>query len=280
MEEKQVGFVTGAGRGLGADIVKAALAAGHAVIATGRDERKVAAVFGEHDDLFTVALDVTDPSSAEAAVQAGVERFGRVDVVVNNAANFNAGFFEELTPEEFRGQIETTFFGPVNVLRAALPVLRRQRSGLLLTVSSTAGIVGGEFLSGYAASKFAVEGLMESIAAEVASFGIRTMIVEPGFFRTELLTPESTRYATSTIADYAERTEETVAAWKSMNGKQGGDPAKLAAALVELATRETQPLRFPAGADAVATFEDRAKLLLTLADANRELSSNLGHDEA
>ena len=168
----------------------------------------------------------------------------------------------------------------MNVLRAALPVLRRQRSGLLLTVSSTAGIVGGEFLSGYAASKSAVEGLMESIAAEVASFGIRTMIVEPGFFRTELLTPESTRYATSTIADYAERTEETVAAWKSMNGKQGGDPAKLAAALVELATRETQPLRFPAGADAVATFEDRAKLLLTLADANRELSSNLGHDEA
>jgi NAD(P)-dependent dehydrogenase (short-subunit alcohol dehydrogenase family) len=280
MEDKQVWFVTGAGRGLGVDIVKAALAAGHAVIATGRDAGKVAAVFGAHDDLFTVALDVTDPSSAEAAVQVGVERFGRLDVVVNNAANFNAGFFEELTPEEFRGQIETTFFGPVNVLRAALPVLRSQRSGLLLTVSSTAGIVGGEFLSGYAASKFAVEGLMESIAAEVASLGIRTMIVEPGFFRTELLTPESTRYATSTVADYAERTEETVASWKSMNGKQGGDPAKLAAALVELASRETQPLRFPAGADAVATFEDRAKLLLTLADANRALSSNLGHDEA
>jgi NAD(P)-dependent dehydrogenase (short-subunit alcohol dehydrogenase family) len=280
MVEKQVWLVTGAGRGLGVEIVKAALAAGHAVVATGRDAQKVAAVFGEHDDLFTVALDVTDPASAEAAVQAGVGRFGRLDVVVNNAANFNAGFFEELTPEEFRGQIETTFFGPVNVLRAALPVLRSRRSGLLLTVSSTAGIVGGGFLSAYAASKFAVEGLMESIAAEVAPFGIRTMIVEPGFFRTELLTPESTQYATSTIADYAERTEETVAAWKSMNGKQGGDPAKLAAALVELAARDEQPLRFPAGADAVATFEDRAKLLLTLADANRALSSNLDHEEA
>ena len=280
MVEKQVWLVTGAGRGLGVEIVKAALAAGHAVVATGRDAQKVAGVFGEHDDLFTVALDVTDPASAEAAVQAGVGRFGRLDVVVNNAANFKAGFFEELTPEEFRGQIETTFFGPVNVLRAALPVLRSRRSGLLLTVSSTAGIVGGEFLSAYAASKFAVEGLMESIAAEMAPFGIRTMIVEPGFFRTELLTPESTQYATSTIADYAERTEETVAAWKSMNGKQGGDPAKLAAALVELAARDEQPLRFPAGADAVATFEDRAKLLLTLADANRALSSNLDHEEA
>lgn len=280
MVEKQVWFVTGAGRGLGVDIVNAALAAGHAVVATGRDAQKVAAVFGDHDDLFTVALDVTDPGAAEAAVRAGVRQFGRLDVVVNNAANFNAGFFEELTPEEFRGQIETTFFGPVNVLRAALPVLRSQRSGLLLTISSTAGIVGGEFLSGYAASKFAVEGLMESIAAEVAPLGIRTMLVEPGFFRTELLTPESTQYATSTIADYAERTEATVAGWKSMNGKQGGDPAKLAAALVELAARETQPLRFPAGADAVATFEDRANLLLTLARANRQLSTDLRHDDA
>lgn len=280
MVEKQVWFVTGAGRGLGVDIVKAALAAGHAVVATGRDPHKVSALFGDHNDLFTVALDVTDPASAEAAVWAGVERFGRIDAVVNNAANFNAGFFEELTASEFRSQFETTFFGPVNVLRAALPVLRSQRAGLLLTISSTAGIVGGEFLSGYAASKFAVEGLMESVAAEVAPFGIHTMIVEPGFFRTELLTPESTQYAASTIADYAERTEKTVAAWKSMNGTQGGDPAKLGAALVELAARDEQPLRFPAGADAVATFEDRAKVLLALADADRELSSNLSHDEA
>jgi NAD(P)-dependent dehydrogenase (short-subunit alcohol dehydrogenase family) len=279
MAKQQVWFITGAGRGLGVDIVKAALAAGHAVVATGRNPEKVTAVFGDHADLLTVALDVTDPASATTAIQAGVERFGRIDVVVNNAANFHAGFFEELTAEAFRSQIDTTFYGPVNVLRAALPVLRSQRAGLLLTISSTAGIVGGEFLSGYAASKFAVEGLMESVAAEVAPFGIRTMIVEPGFFRTELLTPESTQYAASTITDYVERTEQTVAAWQSMNGKQGGDPAKLAAALVELAGRDEQPLRFPAGADAVTTFEDRSKLLLSLADANRDLSSNLDHDQ-
>ncbi len=280
MAEKKVWLVTGAGRGLGVDIVRAALAAGHAVAATGRNPDKVAAAFDAHDDLITVALDVTDTTSAQAAVQAAVERFGRLDVVVNNAGNFHAGFFEELSPEAFRAQIETTFFGPVNVVRAALPTLRAQRSGLLLTVSSTAGIVGGEFLSAYAASKFAVEGWMESVAAEVATFGIHSMLVEPGFFRTELLTPESTQYADPSIEDYAERTEQTVATWKSMDGQQGGDPAKLAAALVELADRDEQPARFPGGADAVATFEDRAKILLDLADANRELSSNLDHDQA
>ena len=280
MGDKKVWFVTGAGRGLGVDIAKAALAAGHAVVATGRNTEKVSSAIGEHDDLLAVKLDVTDPAEGEAAVAAAVERFGRIDVLVNNAGNFNAGFFEELSPEAFRAQIETTFFGPVNLTRAALPVMRAQRSGLVVTISSTAGLEGGEFTSAYAASKFAVEGWMESLAPEVAPFGIRTMLVEPGFFRTELLTPESTKYAESSIADYAERTEQTVTAWKSMDGQQGGDPAKLADALVQLAAQDEPPLRFPAGADAVTTFEDRAKLLQAQADANRELSSNLDHDDA
>jgi NAD(P)-dependent dehydrogenase (short-subunit alcohol dehydrogenase family) len=280
MSEKQVWLVTGAGRGMGVDIAKAALAAGHAVVATGRNPEKVSSVLGAHADLLVVALDVTDPASAGAAVQAGVDRFGRIDVMVNNAGNFNAGFFEELTPEEFRAQIETTLFGPVNVARAALPIMRAQRSGLIVTISSTAGIEGGEFLTAYAASKFGVEGWMESLSPEVAPFGIRTMLVEPGFFRTELLTPESTKYAESTITDYAERTEQTVTTWKSMNGRQGGDPAKLADALVNLAAQDRPPLRFPAGADAVATFKKKAKLLLEQADAHRELSSDLAHHDA
>jgi NAD(P)-dependent dehydrogenase (short-subunit alcohol dehydrogenase family) len=279
MNGKQVWLITGAGRGLGVDIATAALAAGHEVVATGRNPQRVASVLVSHDDLLVAALDVTDPAAAEAAVQAAVDRFGRLDVLVNNAGNFNAGFFEELTPEGFRAQIETTLFGPVNVTRATLPVMRAQRSGLVVTISSTAGIVGGEFLTAYAASKFAVEGWQESLAAEIAPFGIRTMLVEPGFFRTELLTPQSTQFADSTIADYAERTAQTVASWKSMNGQQGGDPTKLADALIRLATLDEPPLRFPAGADAVATFEDRARRLLEHADANRELSSNLGHHD-
>ena len=280
MSDKKVWLVTGAGRGLGVDIAKAALAAGHAVVATGRNPEKVTAAIGESDDLLAVKLDVTDPADAASAVAAAVDRFGRIDVLVNNAGNFNAGFFEELSPEEFRTQIETTFFGPVNVTRAALPVMRAQRSGLVVTISSTAGLEGGEFTSAYAASKFGVEGWMESLAPEVAPFGIRTMLVEPGFFRTELLTPESTKYAASSIEDYAERTEQTVTAWKSMNGQQGGDPAKLADALVQLAAQDQPPLRFPAGADAVTTFENRARLLLEQADAHRELSSHLDHDVA
>jgi NAD(P)-dependent dehydrogenase (short-subunit alcohol dehydrogenase family) len=280
LTDKKVWFITGAGRGMGTDIAKAALAAGHAVVATGRNPEKVTQAVGENENLLAVKLDVTDPTAAEAAVQAAVDRFGRIDVLVNNAGNFYAGFFEEITPEDFRTQIETTLFGPMNVTRAALPVLRAQRSGLVVTISSTAGIAGGEFLTAYAASKFGIEGWAESLAPEVAPFGIRTMLVEPGFFRTELLSPESTRYAESTIGDYAERTAQTVAAWQSMDGKQGGDPAKLADALIQLAELDEPPLRFAAGADAVGVFETRATELRDQADAHRELSSNLAHDGA
>ena len=278
MSDKKVWLVTGAGRGLGVDIAKAALAAGHALIATGRNPERVSAAIGESGDLLAIKLDVTNPTDGEAAVAAAVDRFGRIDVLVNNAGNFNAGFFEELSPEEFRAQIETTLFGPINVTREALPVMRAQRSGLVITISSTAGLEGGEFTSAYAASKFGVEGWMESLAPEVARFGIRTMLVEPGFFRTELLTPESTKYAAASIEDYAERTEQTVTGWKAMNGQQGGDPAKLADALVHLAGQEEPPLRFAAGADAVAAFKRKANNLLAQADAYRELSGSLALD--
>ncbi|ONI92339.1 short-chain dehydrogenase/reductase [Saccharothrix sp. ALI-22-I] len=281
MSEKKVWFITGAGRGLGVDVAKAALAAGHAVVATARNAESVTRAIGERDDLLAVDLDVTDPASAQVAVAAGVERFGRLDVVVNNAGNFQAGFFEEMTPEAFRSQIETTLFGPVNVTRAALPQLRAQRSGLVITISSTAGIASPvEFTTAYAASKFGVEGWMEALTPEVAPFGIKTMLVEPGFFRTELLSPQSTQYAESSIADYAERTEQTIEAWRGMDGKQGGDPAKLADALVELAALEQPPARFAAGADAVATFEQKANALLAQAEAHRELSTSLAHADA
>ena len=278
--EKKVLLVTGAGRGMGVDIAQAALAAGYAVVATGRDPKKVARAVGESDDLLTVKLDVTDPASAQAAVRAAVDRFGRIDVLVNNAGTFYAGFFEEISPEDFRAQVETNLFGPLNVTRAVLPVMRAQRSGLVVAISSTAGLIGQEFCAAYAASKFAVEGWIESLTPEVAPFGIRTMLVEPGFFRTELLTPESTSYAEPSIDDYAERTKQTVTAWTGMNGLQGGDPAKLATALVQLASSDEPPLRWAAGADAVGVLEQKAKALLTQADAYRALSSSLSHDDA
>jgi NAD(P)-dependent dehydrogenase (short-subunit alcohol dehydrogenase family) len=279
--DKKVWLVTGAGRGMGVDIAKAALAAGNAVVATGRRPESVEQVLGgAQDDLLIVKLDVTSPQDAEVAVQAAVERFDRIDVLVNNAGNFYAGFFEEISPEDFRAQIETTLFGPMNVTRAVLPVMRAQRSGLVVVISSTAGIVGQEFCTAYATSKFGVEGWMESLTPEVAPFGIRTMVVEPGFFRTELLTPESTNYAEPSIDDYAERTEQTVAVWNSMNGQQGGDPAKLANALVRLTGQDKPPLRFAAGADAIATVEQKANDLLAQADAHRDLSASLAIEEA
>jgi len=251
MPDKKVWFITGAGRGMGVDIAKAALSAGNAVVATGRNIDTVTAALGQDDHILAAKLDVTDPADAEAAAQAAVDRFGRIDVLVNNAGNFYAGFFEEIRREDFRAQVETTLFGPMNVTRAVLPVMRAQRSGLVVAISSTAGVVGQEFCTAYAASKFGVEGWIESLTPEIAPLGIRTMLVEPGFFRTELLTPESTKYAQSSIDDYTERTERTVAAWNGMNGLQGVDPARLANALVQLASQDDPPLRFVAGADAV-----------------------------
>lgn len=276
MTSKKVWFITGAGRGLGVEIAKAALAGGYAVVATGRDAGKVAAAIGANPNLHCVRLDVTSEAEAREAVASAVDRFGRIDVLVNNAGNFFAGFFEELSPAQIRDQIETLLFGPMNVTRAALPIMRRQRAGLLLTISSTAGIAGGSFCSAYAAAKFGVEGWIESLALEVSPFGIRSMIVEPGFFRTDLLTMESTTYAEGAIDDYSKRTAETVAAWTGMNGKQSGDPTKLAEALVQLAGHDDPPARFAAGLDALEVFETKAKLLLAQADAHRGLSSSFG----
>ena len=276
---KTVWLITGAGRGMGTDIAKAALATGYAVVATGRDPERVTAAIGAHDDLLAVKLDVTNPDDATAAAQAAVDRFGRVDVLVNNAGNFIAGFFEEISPDDFRAQVETNLFGPLNVTRAVLPVMRHQRSGLVIAITSTAGIVGQEFCSAYSASKFGLEGWIESLAPEVAPFGIRTMVVEPGFFRTDLLTPESTTYAEPSIEDYAQRTTQTIANWTSMNGKQGGDPARLADALIKIVSQDEPPVRWVAGADAVQTVGNKGRDLIAQADAYRDLSSSLAHDD-
>jgi NAD(P)-dependent dehydrogenase (short-subunit alcohol dehydrogenase family) len=270
MTDKKVWFITGAGRGMGLDIAKAALAGGNAVVATGRSPETVAKAVGESDDLLAARLDVTSNADAETAVELAVERFGRIDVLVNNAGNFNAGFFEELTPEQMDRQLTTTLVGPMNVTRAVLPVMRRQRSGHVITISSSAGLTGFEFGTAYAASKFGVEGWMESLRPEVAPFGIYTTIVNPGYFRTELLTPQSTKYAETAIDDYAERRTALVAAWTAQNGRQSGDPAKLAQALVTIADEQPPRRRFIAGADSIASTEQKVADLQADIDLNRE----------
>ncbi len=279
MTDKKIWFITGAGRGMGVDFAKAALAAGNAVVATGRNTDAVAEAVGPADDLLVVRLDVTSPADAEAAVQAAVDRFSRIDVLVNNAGNFEAGYFEELTSEQMERQLATTLVGPMNVTRAVLPVMRRQRSGHVVTISSSAGLAGFEFGTAYAASKFGLEGWMESLAPEVEPFGIHTTIVNPGFFRTELLTKESTNYAEPSIADYAERSAAQREAWEAQNGQQQGDPAKLAQALLTIADEEQPPLRFIAGADAIGTAERQIVTLQQQIDAHRDLSTSLALDE-
>ena len=225
MTTNKIWFITGAGRGMGVDIAKVALAAGHKVVATGRNTDKVAKALGKSADLLVVKLDITKPADAESAVKAAVDR---IDVLVNNAANFYAGFFEELSPEQMERQLSTSLVGPMNVTRAVLPVMRKQRSGLIITISSTAGLIGFEFGTAYAASKFGLEGWMQSLQAEVEPFGINTITVNPGFFRTELLTEESTNFAERTIEDYNERRAKQMEFWKGYNGQQSGDPAATA----------------------------------------------------
>jgi NAD(P)-dependent dehydrogenase (short-subunit alcohol dehydrogenase family) len=265
---------------MGVDIAKAALAAGHAVVATGRNIAAVRTAVGEAEDLLAAKLDVTSPEDAEAAVKAAVDRFGRIDVLVNSAGTFYAGYFEELTPEQIQRQIAVNLLGPMNVTRAVLPVMRKQRSGHIISISSGAGLVGFEFNSAYAAAKFGLEGWMESLQPEVAPFGIRATIVNPGFFRTDLLTPESTTYATPAIADYADRHAERVRWYEAMNAQQVGDPAKLARALVTIAGQEQPPRRFIAGADALAIAEQKANDLQEQANAFRDLTSSLARDDA
>jgi NAD(P)-dependent dehydrogenase (short-subunit alcohol dehydrogenase family) len=279
MTPKTTWFITGAGRGMGVDIAKAALTAGHNVVATGRNPDAVVRAVGQNDDLLVRKLDITSLEEAQAAVEAAVDRFGRIDVLVNNAGNFFAGFFEELSPAQIEAQVGTLLFGTMTVTRATLPIMRAQRAGTIVSISSTAGIVGQQFCSAYAAAKFGIEGWMESLATEVEQFGIATTIVEPGFFRTDLLTPESTSWADLSIDDYAEQSAQTKAAWQSMNGQQGGDPAKLAAALVSLIDAGQGPARWVAGADAVEAVEAKAKTLLAQVEAHRQLSSSLARDD-
>jgi NAD(P)-dependent dehydrogenase (short-subunit alcohol dehydrogenase family) len=280
MSKRKTWFITGAGRGMGVDFAKAALEAGHAVVASGRDPQRVSDALGESDDLLAVKLDVTRRSDAEAAVREAVERFGRIDVLVNNAASFYAGYFEELTPEQMDRQLATSLIGPMNVTRAVLPVMRKQRTGHIISISSSAGLAAGfEFVSAYAASKFGLEGWMESLHAEVEPFGITTTTVNPGFFRTELLTEQSTNYAEPSIDDYDERRAQQLEFWKAQNGKQSGDPRKLAEALIMIAGQNPPPRRFIAGADAIATAEQKVADLQAQIDAERELSTSLALDE-
>ncbi len=269
----KVWFVTGAGSGIGAGVAKAALKAGDRVVATGRNLEKVRAAYGDagSENIMFVELDVADATQARAAADAAIEHFGRIDVLVNNAGYSILGNFEEMTTADLERQFATNFYGVAHLMRAVLPIMRRQRSGRIFNISSVAGVVGLKHCSAYGASKFAVEGLSLSIAEEVAQFGINITVVEPGFFRTGLLEPSNVRWASIPVDDYAaEGSPEAM--WSPYNGAQPGDPAKLGEALVKLAGREAPPKVFVAGGDALAMITPAVEARLEAIRADEALS--------
>ena len=265
-------FITGAGRGLGADIATAALKAGDNVVATGRQRSAVSDKLGpDNARLLSLSLDVDDAAQARAAVAAALERFGAIDVLVNNAGYGHLGYFEETTAADIQAQYATNVFGLFNVTRAALPAMRAARRGHVFNLSSTAGFRGVEIGALYCSSKFAVEGFSESLAHELAPFGIHVTIVEPGPFRTDFLTPESLQFVANEVPDYADRRDAMRASFEQRNGKQPGDPVLLAQALVTLANAAKPPLRFTAGAVAVNGLDAKLAAMKAELDAWREL---------
>lgn len=269
----KVWLITGAGSGIGAASVRAALRAGHRVVATARNTDKLHAALGDvaGESLAFVGLDVSDEAQAAAAVEQAVQGFGRVDVLLNNAGYSLLGNFEELSIAEIQAQFATNFYGVAHLMRAALPVMRRQRSGHILNISSVAGAIGLKHCSAYSASKFALEGLSQAVAVEVEAFGIHVTVVEPGFFRTDLLDAHNARYPSRVIDDYAaEGTADAM--WSVYHGQQPGDPARLGDALVQLTAMQTPPRLFVAGSDALAMITPGVQARLDAIHSHEALS--------
>jgi NAD(P)-dependent dehydrogenase (short-subunit alcohol dehydrogenase family) len=254
---KRVWLITGASRGIGALIAEAALADGNAVIAAGRNVDAIAKRLGESPALLPVVLDVTDEAQAKAAVAAGLARFGRIDVLVNNAGFGLLGAVEESSDADVRRMYDTNVFGLLNVTRAVLPALRAQRAGHVINLSSLGGYRSGAGFGAYCSTKFAVEGLTEALHAELKPLGIHATVVEPGYFRTDFLDATSLTVAGAIIDDYDATSGNVRRIAAGLNHQQPGDPAKLAAAMITLADAATPPLRLPLGTDALRVIAEK-----------------------
>ena len=268
-------FITGASRGLGVDIAKAALAAGDRVVATGRQRSQVADSLGpDSDRLLSLALDVTDAGQAQTAVAEAVARFGGIDVLVNNAGYGHLGYFEETTPDDVEAQFATNVFGLLNVTRAALPSMRERRRGHVVNISSVGGYRSGAGFGVYCSTKFAVEGISEALHAELAPLGVHVTVVEPGYFRTEFLDQSSLTVSPRILADYAATSGQVRERAVQINQKQPGDPKRLAQAMLVLVASPTPPLRLPLGTDTLQAIADKNAAVADETAAWRELSAS------
>ncbi len=246
----KVWLITGASRGFGREIARTALDAGETVVATARSVDAVREAFGDHDRLHALALDITDADAANAVATETVERFGAIDVLVNNAGYAELGFFETFTDAAVRRQFEVNLFGTMNVARAVAPYMRERRLGLIVTISSVSGLVSNAGGAVYSASKFAVEGWMEGFAQELAPLGVRSLLVEPGMLRTDFMDGRSASFGSIDIPDYAEAIAQYRSFVDGANGNQPGDPKLLAERIVALASQAEAPSRFVFGDDA------------------------------
>jgi NAD(P)-dependent dehydrogenase (short-subunit alcohol dehydrogenase family) len=275
--DSKVWFITGASRGLGAEVARAALHSGDRVAATGRSKEALAALLGpDNDSLCSISLDVAEAGQASMAVAAAATRFGSIDVLVNNAGYGHMGFFEELTPQDVQAQFATNLFGLMDVCWSVIPLMRSARKGRIFNLSSLGGLIGAQLGSIYCASKFAVEGFSESLAKEVAPFGIFVTLIEPGPFRTDFLKPESLRFAGQHVSDYDDRRANLRNAFEARNGQQPGDPTKLADAMLQLAREPAPPMRFLAGSVALGAAQD--KLNGVLGEIQKWRALTLGTD--
>lgn len=276
----QTWFITGASRGFGALVAKLALDKGDAVVATARNPQSVVAALGEHPNLLAVGLDVTDEAQAHDAAKAAIQRFGKIDVLLNNAGFGLLGAVEEATAAEIEALYRTNVFGVLNVTRAVLPHMRRARSGHILNVSSVGGYRSAAGFGVYCSTKFAVEGLTEALADELAPLGIKATIVEPGYFRTDFLDARSLSVSDMRIPDYAQTAGAVREQAAGLSHRQPGDPAKLAAALVELGGHPNAPLRMPYGSDTVAAIEAKNAFVAKELDAWRQVAVSTDFDDA
>ena len=252
-----VWFITGSSRGLGLDVAKAALDAGHKVVATARDARAVTKALGQHEDLLALNLDVTKAADAEAAVNAPITRFGTVNVLVNNAGYGLFGPFEETSAEDVTKQYDVNLFGAMHVTRAVLPEMRRKKRGRIINISSAGGLRGFSMNSIYCGSKFAMAGWSEWLTLELEPLGIQVTCVEPGSFRTEFLGSRSVQYVDAKFPEYENGVKQLHDWLDGKHQNQDGDPKKLAAALLQLAKVESAPAHLPMGSDAVQMMQER-----------------------
>jgi NAD(P)-dependent dehydrogenase (short-subunit alcohol dehydrogenase family) len=272
-----VWFVTGASRGLGAAITREALSRGHQVAATARDAD---AVRRDSPDVLALAVDVTHERQINAALEATVERFGRIDVLVNNAGRGQVGAVEEVSDAAARALFDLNVFGVLNVLRAGLPILRAQRSGHVLNIGSVGGFATAPGVGLYGATKFALEGLSEALRGELAPLGISVTVIEPGGFRTDFLDSSSLQVEPTVIADYAASAGATRETIVTYNHVQRGDPARAAAAIVDVTEIDEPPLRLQLGADSIERIEAKLDLVRRELDQWRSVALSTDHADA